>query len=141
LRRVYWDTMVFAYWLEGNPQFARRVRAILNSMVLRQDILCTSLFTLAELLVHPVRDGDELAQNKLETFFRSTDVSLLEFLPTAPPIFAMLRASYNLKAMDAFHLSIAAASGVDVFLTNDRRLHSIKRSGLPLIASLDTDIF
>ena len=141
MRRVYWDTMLFAYWLEGHPQFGPRVRAILDSMVLRQDVLCASLFTLAELLVLPVRQDNDAAQNALESFFHSSDVALLEFLPSAPQIFAMLRASYNLKAMDAFHLSIASAAGVDVFLTNDRRLHSVKHSKLPLIASLETDIF
>jgi hypothetical protein len=25
--RVYWDTMLFIYWLEENPQFGKRVDA------------------------------------------------------------------------------------------------------------------
>lgn len=141
MRRVYWDTMLFAYWLENNTQFAPRVRAILRKMSLRQDVLCASLFSLAELLVHPVRHGDSNAEATVEELFRSSHITVLEFVPSAARIFATLRAAHNIKPMDAFHLSIAAASGVDVFLTNDRRLHTIVQSGLPLIASLETDIF
>ena len=141
MRRIYWDTMLFAYWLEGERRFAPRVQSILESMTAREDVLCASAFTLAELLVFPVKRRDSSAVEAIENFFGSGEVAMLEFLPGAPRIFATLRASENLKPMDAFHLSLATAAGVDVFLTNDRRLHSVKQPGFPLVASLETDIF
>jgi predicted nucleic acid-binding protein len=45
------------------------------------------------------------------------------------------------KALDALHLSIAATSGVELFLTHDRRLHKVVVPGLPFIAGLETDLF
>jgi predicted nucleic acid-binding protein len=45
------------------------------------------------------------------------------------------------KALDAVHLSIAATSGVELFLTHDRRLHKVVVPGLPFIAGLETDLF
>ncbi len=141
LRRVYWDTMLFAYWLENNRQFAARVERIHESMSLRGDILCSSLFALAELLVHPVAAGDLAREKQLESFFYSSAVMLLEFSPGAPRLFAELRGIHRVKPIDAFHLSLAAGAQVDVFLTNDRRLHKVRMPGLPLVASLETDIF
>ena len=52
MRRIYWDTMLFAYWLEGNPVFAPRVQAILDSMTTE----FRSAFVLAELEELPVRE-------------------------------------------------------------------------------------
>jgi predicted nucleic acid-binding protein len=133
--------MLFAYWFEGNATFDKRVRSIYEAVVARGDTLCASAFTLAELLVRPVKFGDTKATQAVEEFFRSDMIEMLELTPTAPCLFAELRAFHQLKPMDAFHLSLAAAAEVDVFLTNDRRLHHIKQPGLPLIASLETDIF
>ncbi|HEY7838794.1 MAG TPA: hypothetical protein VIC54_09360 [Terriglobales bacterium] len=42
---------------------------------------------------------------------------------------------------DALHLAIAATAGVNLFLTNDRRLHRLKVPGIDFIAGLDTNLY
>lgn len=141
MRRIYWDTMVFAYWLEDHKKLSDRVQQIHRSMQRRGDILCTSLFVLSELLVGPLRTHNEKEADLIEEYFSSPAVTMLAFTPEAVRLFAKLRAEQGLKSLDALHLAIAASSGVDLFLTNDRRLHRVVMPDLPFIASLETDIF
>src|SRR5437868_13101046 len=48
--RIYWDTMLFIYWLEDHPQFAKRVGEIRSRMNERGDQLVTAAFTFGEIL-------------------------------------------------------------------------------------------
>jgi predicted nucleic acid-binding protein len=141
MRRIYWDTMLYAYWLEGNNKLSQRVEHIHQTMLRRSDTLCSSLFVLGELLVGPVKANDPKAEASIQQFFDSDAVAMLPFNPQAVRLFAELRANHGVKALDALHLSIAATSGVDLFLTHDRRLHKVVAPGLPFIAGLETDLF
>jgi len=59
---IYWDTMLFIYWFEEDSRYIERVHTILTSMRQRKDTLCTSLFTVGEILVVPYKKGaDETA--------------------------------------------------------------------------------
>ena len=141
MRRIYWDTMLYAYWLEGNNKLSQRVQHIHQTMLQRSDTLCSSLFVLGELLVGPVKANDAAAASAIQSFFDSDGVTMLTYTPQAIRLFAELRAHHGVKALDALHLSIAATSGVDLFLTHDRRLHRVLVPGLPFIAGLETDLF
>lgn len=57
MSRVYWDTMLFIYWLEDHPQFAKRVDAIHSRMAERDDRLITGAFTFGEVLAGAYRKG------------------------------------------------------------------------------------
>ena len=60
---VYWDTMLFIYWLEENGRYVERIRTILDGMEARGDVLCTSAFTLGEVLTGPYKRNElELAR-------------------------------------------------------------------------------
>lgn len=141
MRRIYWDTMLYAYWMEGNSRFGHRVQQIRETMLQRSDVLCSSLFVLGELLVGPLKTRDTDSVSRIENFFDSTAVSMLPYAAQSVRIFAELRASQGIKALDALHLSICATAGVDLFLTHDRRLHKVVVPGLPFVADLDTDLF
>jgi predicted nucleic acid-binding protein len=135
VRRIYWDTMVHAYWLESHPDFGQRVDEIYEAMLRRGDIVCSSLFALSELLVRPTKRQDARAIDMIEDYFFSDEVMLLSYPEKA------VRANHGVKPLDALHLAIAAHAGVDLFLTNDHRLQKLVVAGLPFIASLDTDLF
>src|SRR5260370_33487090 len=55
MSRIYWDTMLFVYWLEDHPVYAKRVRHFVLKMEERQDQLYTSAFTVGEVLVVPYK--------------------------------------------------------------------------------------
>lgn len=141
MRRIYWDTMIHAYWFEDHKNLSDRVLQIHDTMLQRDDTLCSSIFVLSELLVGPLKTQDVAAADLIEQYFRSDAITLLPYTQQAVRLFARLRAQYSVKALDALHLTIAANAGVDLFLTHDRRLHKLLVPGLPFIASLETDLF
>ena len=133
--------MVHAYWFEDHKKLSDRVEQIHESMQRRGDTLCSSLFVLNELLVGPLRTKDTAAADLIEKYFHSSVITLLPYPSRAVRIFAELRAQQGIKSLDALHLATAAATGVDLFLTNDRRLHKAVVPGISFIASLDSDLF
>lgn len=141
MRRIYWDTMIHAYWLEDREELSDRVQQIHGVMVQRGDALCGSLFVLGELLVGPLKSGDIAAADLLEEYFGSEAITMLPYTRQAARIFARLRAQHGVRPLDALHLAIAIDAGVDLFLTHDRRLHKLITPGMPFIASLETDLF
>lgn len=140
MKRVYWDTMLFVYLLEKNAKFGERVADIRRTMRQRGDVLFASPLVFAEVLAGPTAAGDAAGEKSVSSLFLSTQIAMVSFTTEAAPIFARLRAS-GVKPADAVHIATAAAAGLDVFLTNDRKLTKLRLPGLPLIASLETDIF
>jgi len=70
---VYWDTMLFAYLFEGHPEFHDKVADIARRMEERGDTLCTSIFTVGEVLAGPSRTQRWDEVSKVREFFRSSD--------------------------------------------------------------------
>jgi len=138
---IYWDTMLFVYWFEEHPVHAERVQHILTKMEQRKDTLCTSSFALAETLVGPYKKGARDMAARIREAFRPPFVQVLPFTSEAADRYARIRAEIGVSAADAIHLASAAQAGVDLFLTNDRRLAGQIVPGIQFIAGLDSDLF
>lgn len=141
MTRVYWDTMVFSYWLESHPQFGPRVMSIRTTMQNRGDRLCASAWTLCELLVFAVRRADHALETQWRREFESPALEQLPLSLQVAPKFAEIRAAFPVAPADALHLAIAATAGVNLFLTHDLRLQRLKISGIDFIAGLDTNLY
>ena len=64
MSRIYWDSMLFIYWLEDHPQHADRMNRIHERMEERGDKLCTCVFTIGEVLTGLYkRDALEVARH------------------------------------------------------------------------------
>jgi predicted nucleic acid-binding protein len=139
--RIYWDTMLFIYWLEDHPQWAKRVNAIHSRMQERQDQLLTGAFTFGEVLAGAYRKG--AAQVADESRRRLQDVvsEVIPFTIETADHYARIRGRLGLPPADAIHLASAAQAGADLFLTNDKRLVGKFVPGIQFIASLDTQFF
>ena len=137
---VYWDTMLFAYLFEGHSEFKAKVAHIVHRMEERGDTLCTSVFTVGELLAGPSRTQRWDEVSKLRAFFRSGDLRLLDFKLSTAEIFAEIRGRAGISSGDAIHLACAAEARVDLFLTHDKRLAKKIVPGIQFIATLDTNI-
>jgi predicted nucleic acid-binding protein len=135
MSRVFWDTNLFIYLLESRgPQFAL-VTNLRKAMLSRGDQLLTSTLTLGEVLVKPIeRQDEQLARKYLEAI--STASITINFDVRAARIYARLRSNRSLRPPDAIQLSCAAAAGVDLFITNDLRLHSMHVEGIQFIVPL-----
>jgi uncharacterized protein len=141
MSRIYWDTMLFVYWLENHPVHAKRVQHILSRMEERKDRLCASTFTVAEILVGPYKAGDFGTAKKIREAFESSFVEILQFNLAAADQYARIRAQYGVSPADAIHLACAAQAGIDLFLTNDAALPGKVIPGIQFIAKLDTNLF
>lgn len=139
MRRIFWDTMLFIYLLEGDDASTRRVEYLLEISKDRGDVLFTSHLVLGELLTGAKKLGREkhkLIQDSIEEMrFR-----LLPFDVTAVGPFSDLRSTRKIKVADAINLSCAAAAGMDLFLTGDKDLVKLYVPGIHFIANFDTSI-
>ncbi len=123
MSRVFWDTNIYIYLLEESPSFVARVVRLRQSMTERGDQLVTSTFTLGEILVKPMLEGNERLVDWYRKSFPETSL-LIPFGEEAAAAYARLRCDRSLKHPDAIQLACAGSYGVDFFVTNDARLQS-----------------
>jgi predicted nucleic acid-binding protein len=136
MSRIFWDTNLFIYLFEGQGPLSRRVVALRESMLTRGDQLLTSTLTMGEILVKPIERGDAELSKKYEETLAATSL-MIPFDLKAAKIYASLRGDRSLRAPDAIQLACAAGAGVDLFITNDTRLHAQQIVGIQFIVSLE----
>jgi predicted nucleic acid-binding protein len=136
MSRIFWDTNLFIYLFEGQGPLSRRVVALRESMLTRGDQLLTSTLTMGEILVKPIERGDAELSKKYEETLAATSL-MIPFDLKAAKIYASLRSDRSLRAPDAIQLACAAGAGVDLFITNDTRLHAKQIVGIQFIVSLE----
>lgn len=136
MSRVFWDTNLFIYLLEGRGPQNTLVSNLRKSMLTRGDELVTSAFTVGEVLVKPMQLRDLALANRYANAIAST-ASILHFDEKAATQYAIIRCDRSIKPPDAIQLACAAAAGVDLFITNDQRLHSKHVEGVQFIVPLE----
>ena len=136
MSRIFWDTNIYIYLLEGVAPFFEQARTLRSRMVERKDELLTSTMTLGELQVGPRRLGHAAVADRYRDTVLQTG-TVLPFDLKAADLYAQLRTNPSIKAPDAIQLSCAAAAGVELFVTNDKALHNLAIPGIHFITSLD----
>ena len=140
MSKVYWDTMLFIYLLEDTPEHGKRVVSLYESMRELGDVLCTSVFTLAELLAGPKKLGDTDLERRVVALFEGGEINVLPFDSAAAKQFATIRATVKVSPADAIHLACASSSGVDLFLTSDTAIREFPFRGILFIDGLQTSV-
>ncbi len=138
MSRIYWDTMLFVYWLEDKLPYSQKVASIFTRMNERGDTLCGSVFNLAELLVAPKKTRDPNLETKIRSFFAGPSIQMLPFNVEAAGRFAEIRATKGVTPADSIHLACASAAGIDLFLTTDKTIRKLTIPGISFIDDLDT---
>ena len=141
MSRIYWDTMLFVYWLDGSPQFAARVDEIRSRMRQRQDELLTGAFTFGEVLAGMYRKGANRLAEEVRQSLEEVVSEIVPFTMQTADHYARIRGTHRVAPADAIHLACAAEAGTDLFLTNDRGLVGKLVPGIQFIATLETDLF
>lgn len=127
--KFYLDTMIWVYYFERHPVFFPSAHAVISNIG-KSHTICASNLTLAEILVLPKRKADAFTAAQYRRFFLSPKVEMIAFSTEVAERFADLRASTRVKPADALHLALAASAGVDYFVTNDEKLHSVTMPGI-----------
>ena len=136
MSRIFWDTNLFIYLIEGKSSMAQQVVILRKKMRARGDQLLTSTLTLGEVLVKPLQMDDLKLASVYQQELMLSSV-LIPFDLKAAGAYARLRSDRSLRAPDAIQLACAATAGVDLFITNDIRLHSKQIPGIQFIVPLD----
>lgn len=136
MSRIFWDTNLFIYFLEGDNASATATKALRTNMLARGDQLLTSFLTLAEILVKPWERGEIQRCREIEKALSRAAV-MIPFDQPAAWKYAAIRRDRSLRAADAVQLACAAAADTDLFITNDRRLQGKHVEGIQFIVALD----
>ncbi len=120
-KRVYFDTNIIIYLVEGFTGFSSVLDELQQLLALNACSAVTSELTLTETLVKPFKDESLTGI----TVFRSTleQSEIFQLKPTTREIHidaAKIAAHFSLKVPDAIHVATAKQCLCDVFLTNDK---------------------
>ncbi len=136
MSRIFWDTNIYIYLFEDYGELSKKAATLRSRMLARGDQLLTSTFTVGEVLVKPMEQGDTQICARYEQAIAATSL-LLPFDLKAAKIYASLRQDRALRPPDAIQLACAAAAGSDLFITNDHRLQGKTVPGIQFIVALE----
>jgi len=115
------DSAPLIYYIEEHPDYGKVLDPFFEAVAGGDISLVTSTVTLLEVLVQPLRKGDEaLAHSYNDILLSSPNITTLPVTPTTAQLAAELRAEGKLKTPDSIHLATAINHNATTFLTNDR---------------------
>lgn len=120
------DTAPLIYFIEQNPTYLEMMRLFFRTLNQGEFRVVTSVVTLPEVLVYPLRQGNTtLAQQYRDILFNAEGLTTIQVSPDIAEVAAQLRAIHNLRTPDAVQMATAICEGASFFLTNDARLPSL----------------
>ena len=119
-KRVYFDTNIFIYVIEGSTEYQKIIDELTKSIIQKEFEAHTSYITLTEILPPLVKRGDnDIISGTIEFirgkgFFHLSNASEEVCLQAG-----FLRGELGMKTPDAVHVATAINQGCSQFLTND----------------------
>jgi len=131
------DTMPFIYFVERNVEYYPRVQAIFRKIEQGSMYGFTSMLTLTEVLIHPLRTGDTMLAARYQQILVGTQNVTSRYVKENVALTAAdLRARYRLKTPDAIQLATAISEECEAFLTNDRDLRRVTEISVLILDDL-----
>jgi len=120
------DTAPFIYFVERHPTHSTALLPFFQALDAGEIFGVTSILTVVEVLVQPLRRGDiELANKYRDILLGARHLKTLELSRDIAEEAARLRAVHNFQTPDAMQLATAVCAGAIAFVTNDAALKSI----------------
>lgn len=117
------DTAPLIYFIEEHSIYLSKALPFFEALNRGELRMVTSIVTLLEVLVQPLRRGDtEMVQRYRDILLEVPGLATAEVSRPIVEGAARLRAMHTLQAFDAIQLATAIHAGADAFLTNDIRL-------------------
>jgi predicted nucleic acid-binding protein len=125
-KTVFLDSAPLIYFIEGHSAY----QPILSDLFDFNDkggfFFVTSSVTLLEVLVKPLREGQNaIAEQYRNILTTAAGIELFDITTAIAEQAAQLRARYNIKTPDAIQIATSIEIGADYFLTNDNRLKAV----------------
>lgn len=126
-RIVGLDTSPFIFYIERAPAYLPLVRPLFEGVRDGEFDAVTSMVSLVELLIVPLRQGHrDLAARYRELLLRSRHLRTLAVDDTLAERAADLRARYGIGVPDALQIAAAIHAHAAAFLTNDDQLKRVR---------------
>ena len=120
-RRVYLDTNILIYLLEGAKEYETQISELKNSMENGHFEACVSDLVLTEILPPLVEMDDHETIQQIHS--QLSDGGAFTRIECGQGVFiqaGILRGRFGLKTPDALHVSFALEGECSVFFTNDK---------------------
>src|SRR5262249_47330181 len=131
------DTAPLIYFIEENPIYLPLVRAFFEAADQGEFHIVTSVLTLTEVLVHPLRQGDKnLADQYRQILLHARHITTLPISNEIAEAAADLRSQHGLRTPDAIQLASATDAGATSFLTNDTHLPTLAKMNVLVLNQL-----
>lgn len=122
------DSAPLIYYLEQHPRYFLLADELFDSVRLRLALAITSILTLVEVLVMPIRKGrHDLGDDYRRLLTRTRGITLFSIDRAICERAARLRAQNSwLRTPDALQLATAVEHRADLVVTNDSRWKQVK---------------
>ena len=130
-KKIFLDTAPLIYYIEENNAYVLKLHELFD--VKNRCRFVTSVITLAEVLVMPLRVGNAVLAKQYENILtQASNVDIFEVNVQIAKETALLRARYSIKTPDAIQLATAQYCSADYFLTNDLKLRYVNMNVITL---------
>ncbi|MDJ0621260.1 MAG: PIN domain-containing protein [Calothrix sp. MO_192.B10] len=128
---IYIDTSVVIYTIEGNPDYYYLLQPLWSKFYTGEIQIVSSELILMEVLVVPLRNGNNSLVADYEQLLLSSQMQLIPISQSVLRQSANLRATTSIKTPDAIHAVTALSVSCNQFITNDKGFRNV--SGLPVV--------
>lgn len=135
---IAFDTAPLIYFVEANPVYDALVTEIFQRVDDEKVVGLTSVISLCEVLVRPVRNQNaQLKQRYYDILQNSPNFFTKNISPAIAERAAELRAKYNLRTPDALQIATALENNCDAFLCNDKELQRVTELKILILDDLE----
>ncbi len=132
------DTAPLIYFVEANPIYDALVTKIFQGVDGDEIVGVTSVISLCEVLVHPIRNQNtQLKQRYYDILQNSPNFFTKTINSTIAERAVELRAKHNLRTPDALQIATALENNCDAFLCNDKNLQRVTEVKILILDDLE----
>ncbi len=118
--KIYLDTNIFIYVVEGHPTYAQPLMELFERLELDAVQAVTSELTIAEVLVKPLIDNrSSLVETYKSLLGPGSGIQTLPIDRNTLLLSSQTRAQFGGRAFDAIHVATAMMARCSCFITND----------------------
>jgi predicted nucleic acid-binding protein len=131
--RVYVDSNVWIYLVEGNATYVDAARSMIHLLEAADAQPVTSELTFAECIWKPSKNDDNTLLKVYSELFGGGEVELAELNGDICRLAAIKGSKAGLKLLDAIHYVTALESGCRFLVTRDKRFKSVAEMQVVLL--------
>ena len=133
---VYVDAQVLIYTVERFPTYIDALLPLWQASKTGQLEIVTSELSVLEVMVGPIRTGNQRLINSYERLLTGTEIRLIPIDVTVLANAAKLRAQTSLRTPDAIHAATASLANCNTFVTNDLGFRSLQSFNVQILRDI-----